>query len=210
MSKPSAVIFDVGMVLYDWNPRYLYAKVFAERSIGDDRALDAFLDTVVTRGWHFQHDAGRPFAETSAELIAQYPEHAELIAMWGPRFLETMGHPIPGMPDLVAELDAAGVPLFAITNFSGEFWKPFRAREAWLFDRFRDIVVSGDEKLMKPDPAIYTLALERFGLRAEEAVFVDDNVANVEAAAAMGIVAHHFTGVVPLRHALDMAGLLSV
>lgn len=209
MSKPTAVIFDVGMVLYDWNPRYLYAKVFAERSIGDDRALDAFLDTVVTRAWHFQHDAGRPFAETSAELIAQYPEHAELIAMWRPRFLEMMGDPIPGMPELVAELDAAGVPLFAITNFSGEFWKPFRAREAWLFDRFRDIVVSGDEKLMKPDPAIYALALERFGLRAEEAVFVDDNVANVAAAAAMGIAAHHFVGAESLRSDLATFGLLA-
>jgi 2-haloacid dehalogenase len=200
--RPTAVIFDVGMVLYDWNPRYLYAKVFAERSIGDDRALDAFLDTVVTRAWHFQHDAGRPFAETSAELIAQFPEHADLIALWGPRFLETLGDPIPGMPDLVAELDAAGVPLFAITNFSGEFWKPFRAREAWLFDRFRDIIVSGDEKLMKPDPAIYALALARFGLRAEEAVFVDDNAANVAAAAAMGMTAHHFRSAGPLRHAL--------
>jgi len=206
---PHAVIFDVGMVLYDWNPRYLYAKVFAERSIGDDRALDAFLDTVVTWDWHCQHDAGRPFAETSAELIAQYPEHAELIALWGPRFLETMGDPIPGMPELVAELGDAGVPLFAITNFSGEFWKPFRAREAWLFDRFRDIVVSGDEKLIKPDPAIYALALDRFGLRAEEAVFVDDNAANVDAAKAMGMAAHHFAGVAPLRRALDLAGLLS-
>ena len=208
-TRPAAVIFDVGMVLYDWNPRYLYAKVFAERSIGDDRALDAFLDTVVTRAWHFQHDAGRPFAETSAELIAQYPEHAELIAMWGPRFLEMMGDPIPGMPELVAELDAAGVPLFAITNFSGEFWRPFRAREAWLFDRFRDIVVSGDEKLIKPDPAIYTLALERFGLQAEEAMFVDDNVANVEAAAAMGIAAHHFVGAESLRSDLATVGLLA-
>ncbi|MBY0284774.1 MAG: HAD-IA family hydrolase [Sphingomonas sp.] len=209
MSKPTAVIFDVGMVLYDWNPRYLYAKVFTERSIGDDRALDAFLDTVVTRAWHFQHDAGRPFAETSVELIAEFPEHAELIAMWGPRFLETMGDPIPGMPELVAELDAAGVPLFAITNFSGEFWRPFRAREAWLFDRFRDIVVSGDEKLMKPDPAIYTLALERFGLQAEEAMFVDDNVANVEAAAAMGIAAHHFVGAESLRSDLATVGILA-
>ncbi len=208
-TRPTAVIFDVGMVLYDWDPRYLYAKVFAERLIGGDRALDAFLDIVVTRAWHFQHDAGRPFAETSAELIAQYPEHAELIAMWGPRFLETMGDPIPGMPELVAQLDDAGVPLFAITNFSGEFWKPFRAREAWLFDRFRDIVVSGDEKLIKPDPAIYTLALERFGLRAEEAVFVDDNAANVEAAALMGIGAHLFVGAESLRSDLATFGLLA-
>lgn len=207
-TRPTTVIFDVGMVLYDWNPRYLYAKVFAERSIGDDRVLDAFLEHVVTRAWHFQHDAGRPFAETSAELIAQFPEHAELIAMWGPRFLETMGDPIPGMPELVAELDDAGVPLFAITNFSAEFWKPFRAREAWLFDRFRDIVVSGDEKLIKPDPAIYELALQRFGLRAEEAFFIDDNAANVDAARAMGIASHHFTTAALLRPDMAAQGLM--
>src|SRR3546814_1315948 len=101
--------------------------------------------------------AGRPFAETSAELIARFPEHESLIAAWGPRFGETIPGPVPGMPQLVADLDSAGVPLYAITNFSGEFWPPFRAREAHLFDRFRDVVVSGDEKLVKPDPAIYEI-----------------------------------------------------
>ncbi|OYY91215.1 MAG: hydrolase [Sphingomonas sp. 28-66-16] len=207
--KPSAVIFDVGKVLYDWSPRYLYATVFRERSIGDDRALDAFLRDVLTTEWHFQHDAGRPFAETSAELIAQFPEHAELIALWGPRFLETLGDPIPGMPELVAELDDAGVPLFAITNFSGEFWKPFRAREAWLFDRFQDIVVSGDEKLIKPDPAIFALALDRFGLRAAEAYFVDDNAANVDSAKALGIISHHFTDAAQLRADLAAHGVFA-
>lgn len=113
------------------------------------------------------------------------------------------------MPDLVAELDHAGVPLFAITNFSGEFWKPFRAREAWLFDRFRDIVVSGDEKLIKPDPAIFALALERFGLRAEEAVFVDDNAANVEAARAMGMAEVLFSDAGTLRNVLVACRLLA-
>ena len=133
-------------------------------SFRQGEALDAFLRDVVTTEWHFQHDAGRPFAETSAELIQRFPNHAELIAQWGPRFNETIPGPVADMPELVAELDAADVPLFAITNFSGEFWTPFRAREAALFDRFRDIVVSGDEKLIKPDPAIYRLALKRFGL----------------------------------------------
>jgi len=201
--RPHAVIFDVGMVLYQWSPRFLY-----ERLIEDDRALDAFLDTVLTRDWHYQHDAGRPFAETSAELIAQFPEHEALIAAWGPRFNETIPAAIPGMIALVEELDAAGVPLFAITNFSGEFWKPFRGREAAVFDRFRDIVVSGDEKLLKPDPAIYALALKRFGLAAGEAVFVDDNAANVEAALAVGIHAMLFTGAAAFRAELVKFELL--
>ena len=203
-AKPTTVSFDVGRVLYDWDPRFLY-----ERLIADGEALDAFLREVVTHDWHFQHDAGRDFAATSAELAAQYPHHAELIAAWGPRFLESIGDPVPGMHAIVAELDAAGVPLFAITNFSHEFWPPFRAREAALFDRFRDIVVSGTEKLVKPDAAIYALALDRFGLRAEQAVFVDDNQANVAGAAAIGMTAIQFTDAPTFRRELVALGLLN-
>jgi 2-haloacid dehalogenase len=198
-----AVIFDVGRVLVDWQIRFLY-----ERLIPEGEALDAFLRHVVTEKWHFQHDAGRPFAETSAELIALYPQHAELIALFGPRFNDTNSSAIPGMPELLAELDSAGVPLFAITNFSGELFPPFRAKYPAMFDRFRDIVVSGDEKMMKPDAAIYRLALDRFGLRAEEAVFVDDNLDNVAGAAALGIHAIHFISEPPLRAELVDLGLL--
>jgi len=197
---PIAVIFDVGKVLFDWNLRFLY-----ERLIDDDRALDAFLRDVVTFDWHVQHDAGRPFAETSAELIARFPEHEALILALYPRFNETLGPMIPGMRELVEQLDVAGVPLFAITNFSGEFFPPFRATQADLFDRFRDIVVSGDERLIKPDAAIYHLALDRFGLRAEETVFVDDNPANVAGANAVGIHGLLFTGADTLR--ADLRGL---
>ena len=204
MQQPHAVIFDVGKVLFDWEPRYLY-----ERLIGDDRALEAFLDTVVTRDWHFQHDAGRPFAETSAELIAQFPEHESLIRAWGPRFNETIcDTPIAGMAEIVADLAAAGVPLFAITNFSGEFWPPFVRQHRGLFRHFGDIVVSGDEKLTKPDPAIYHLALARFGLEPGQAVFVDDNAANVDAANALGIHGVLFSGADALRAELGRYGLL--
>jgi 2-haloacid dehalogenase len=202
--RPTSVIFDVGNVLYGWDPRFLY-----ERLIDDDRALDAFLRDVVTREWHFQHDEGRPFAETSAELSARFPEHADLIAAWGPRFNESLNGAIPGMTAIVEELDAAGVPLYGITNFSGEFWPPFRAQEAALFDRFRDIVVSGDEKMVKPAPAIYALALDRFGLEAGEAVFVDDSPANVQGAADAGIHAVLFTGAAAFRVELVRLGLLT-
>ena len=204
MAGATAVIFDVGRVLYDWDPRILYRRL-----IDDDRALDAFLRDVVTHEWHFQHDAGRDFADTSAELAALYPQHEALIAAWGPRFIESIGAPIAGMPALVDDLDAAGVPLFAITNFSHEFWPPFRAREAAMFDRFRDIVVSGVEKLVKPDPAIYRLALDRFGLEAERTVFVDDNAANVAGAADVGLIALHFTDEPTLRGELRALGLLT-
>ena len=186
---PKAVIFDIGRVLYHWDPRFLY-----ERLIPEGEALDAFLREVVTHDWHYQHDEGRDFADTSAELIARYPQHAALIAAWGPRFGESIPGPVEHMHGLVERLDAAGVPLFAITNFSHEFFPPFRAREAALFDRFRDIVVSGDEKRVKPDPALYRLALDRFGLRPDEAVFIDDNAANVAGAEAIGLRSILFIG----------------
>jgi 2-haloacid dehalogenase len=200
---PSVVIFDVGNVLFDWNPRFLY-----ERLIDDDRALDAFLRDVATKDWHFQHDAGRPFAETSAELASLHPEHADLIAAWGPRFIEQLGGMLPGMAALVDDLHARGVALYAITNFSAEFWPPFRAREAALFDRFADIVVSGDELLTKPDAAIYHLALERFGVAAADAVFVDDRADNIAGAEAVGMHGLLFTDAEALRADLARYGLL--
>lgn len=201
--RASAVIFDIGNVLFHWHPRFLY-----ERLIVDDRALSSFLDDVLTLEWHFQHDEGRDFAETSAELIALHPQHEALIAAWAPRFGESIGGAVDGMHEIVVELDEAGVPLFGITNFSHEFFPPFRAEHAHLFDRFRDIVVSGDEKLVKPDPAIYALALDRFALAPRDAVFVDDNPANVEAARAMGIDSELFVDAVSFRARLVRHGLL--
>jgi len=185
--EPRAVVFDVGHVLYDWDPRFLYEKL-----IPDPERLDWFLANVVTRAWHFQHDMGRPVADTSAELIARFPEERALIALYGPRWLETIPGPVPGTHDIVEALAAANVPIFGITNFSHEFWAMFRPT-APIFDHFQDIIVSGTERLMKPDPAIYALARQRFGLGDGEAVFIDDNRANVTGARDAGWLAHHFT-----------------
>lgn len=197
-----AVVFDVGNVLFSWDPRLLY-----ERLIDDDRALDAFVRDVVTHDWHFQHDAGRPFAETSAELIAAHPQHRALIEAWGPRFNESLGPAIDGMVDLVGDLDAAGVPIFGITNFSGEFWPPFRDTQP-VFDCFRDIVVSGTEKLVKPDAAIYRLAIDRFAMPAEDLFFIDDRADNIAGAQALGIRGHIFRDAPTLRRELETLGLL--
>lgn len=204
MAQPRAVIFDVGQVLVHWDRRNLYGRL-----IDDDRALDAFLDRVLTLDWHFQHDQGRDFAETSAELIAAHPDHAELIALWGPRFQESFGGFVAGMPELVAELDAAGVPLYAITNFSHEFWPGFRAAREEMFGRFGGIVVSGEEKVWKPEPEIYRLALDRFGLAPAEALFVDDSAKNVEGARRIGMPAVQFTDAAALRAELARYGLLA-
>ncbi len=199
----SAVVFDVGKVLVEFDPRFLYDKLIPDAG---ERA--AFLRNVVTPAWHFQHDAGRPFAETSAELSAAFPQYRTLIEAWGPRFNEAVPHLIPGMANLVGELAEAGVPIFGITNFSGEFWPPFVRREARLFDSFRDVVVSGDEKLTKPDPAIYQLARRRFGLADGEGLFVDDKRENVVAAEANGFAGHDFIDAPTLRADLVAHGLL--
>ncbi len=199
-----AVVFDVGNVLYHWSPRALY-----QRLIPEDQALDAFLRDVVTTEWHFQHDAGRPFSETSAELSAAFPQHAALIAAWGPCFGETITGQVAGMHDLVMQLDAQGMPLFGITNFSDEFWQPFVARESHLFSVFADILVSGAEKLVKPDPAIYALALKRFGLAPGEGYFIDDNEDNVRAARENGFAAHLFRDAPTLIAEMRALGIIA-
>lgn len=181
-----SVIFDVGRVLFDWDLRYLFAKL-----IPDADELEWFVTNVVTPQWHFQHDAGRPLADMLPELKAEFPDHAPLIDAYAARFNETIPAPMPGSLELVERLDAAGVPLFAITNFGHEFWEGFRPTQP-IFDRFRDIIVSGTEKLMKPDPAIYRLALDRFGIDPAGALFIDDVAANVAGAESLGIAGHLF------------------
>ena len=200
---PRAVVFDVGNVLVDWDVRAFYA-----RHIADPQRLDWFCRTVVSPQWHFQHDAGRPFAETSAELIAQFPAEADLIRRYGPQFNETITGALPGMPALVEWLAARGVPLFAITNFSAEFWPPFRAQWA-MFDHFADIIVSGAVRLTKPDAAIYQLALRQFGLAPGDGLFVDDRPENVAAANANGFVGYLFAGHDELEAELHRLNLLA-
>lgn len=189
-------------MLYDWNLRQFFEKLVPAHE------LELFLRDVVTMDWHGQHDAGRPFAETSAEHIALWPRFADAIAAFGPRFSETVTGLLPGMGEIVRDLHGNGVPLYAITNFSHEFWPPFRAREAAIFDLFADIVVSGEERLIKPDRAIYHLALRRFGLAANEALFIDDRAENVIAAEACGLHGHVFRGAADVRARLERLELL--
>ncbi len=198
-----AVVFDVGNVLYGWDP-----DAFLVRQIADDEARLRFIEETDLYGWHETLDGGRDFAEAAAELSEKFPAYAELISAWGERFGETISDPVPGVHAIVEELDARGVPLFAITNFSADFWPPFHEKERAFFSRFRDIVVSGREKLLKPDPAIYYLALDRFGLKPADALFVDDREINVEGARAVGMHAHLFVGAEDLRIRLEAEGLL--
>jgi 2-haloacid dehalogenase len=203
ISRVSAVVFDVGNVLYGWDP-----DSFLVRQIADDDARLRFIEDVDLYGWHETLDGGRPYQEAAAELEEKFPQYAELIAAWSDRFGETISGPVPGVHAIVDALFGRGVPLFAITNFSADFWPPFAAKERAFFGRFRDIVVSGEVKLLKPDPAIYYLALDRFGLRPAEALFIDDRAINVEAALAVGMKAHLFIDAADLRARLEAEGLL--
>ena len=169
-----AAVFDVGNVLYGWDP-----DAFLVRQIADDAARLRLIEEADLYGWHESLDGGRAYAEAAAELSEKFPEYAAVIAAWSDRFGETITGPVPGTHEIVEELDARGVPLFGITNFSADFWPPFRAKEEAFFARFRDIVVSGEVKLLKPDAAIYYLALDRFRLRPDEALFIDDRRINV-------------------------------
>ncbi|WP_226699402.1 HAD family hydrolase [Qipengyuania gaetbuli] len=197
-----AVVFDVGRVLYQWQIASLFEKI-----VDDEARLRTLLDEVVTEEWHFQHDRGRPLGEMVPERIALYPDFADEIRAYATRFNETIPGPVEGSHALVERLDARGVPLFAITNFGAEFWAGFRPT-APIFDRFRDIVVSGEECLAKPDPAIFALAEERFALRAAAMLFIDDNEANIEAAQGCGWQVHHFTDAAGLEHDLSARGLI--
>lgn len=197
-----AVVFDVGRVLFQWDLRHLFAKL-----IDDPVELEWFVSHVVTEEWHFQHDAGRALADMVPERVAQFPRHANLIEAYATRFNESVPGPVPGSLELVEALDARGHPLFAITNFGAEFWPVFRETQP-VFDRFREIVVSGVEKIAKPDPAIFNLAAARFGHDPEDMLFIDDNAANIASAAALGWQVHLFRESGALAEDLNARGLL--
>jgi 2-haloacid dehalogenase len=200
-SAPPTVVFDIGGVLIDWNPRYLYRKL-----LPDEAAVERFLAEVCTSAWNTEQDLGRPWAEAVAQLCARFPDQAALITAYHERWGETIGGAIDGTVAVLRELRDAGVPLYALTNFSAEKFTLARARFDFL-DWFDGIVVSGEERLGKPDPRIYRLLLDRYRLAAETTVYLDDAPANVAAARAVGMTGLRFTGPDQLRADLVQLGL---
>jgi 2-haloacid dehalogenase len=202
-SKRNVVIFDFGGVLVDWNPRYLYSKLF-----GDDEAgMERFLAEVTTPEWNLQQDAGRPWDEAVRLLSAEHPTQADLIAAYQHRWEETLGCPIDDSLHILRELKAAGHPLYGLTNWSHETFPIARQRYAF-FDCFDGIVVSGEEGMIKPNPKLYETLLERYDIDPTCAVFIDDNKINVEAAEALGIHGIHFHTPAQLRAELIELGFL--
>lgn len=197
-----AVVFDIGRVLIQWDLRALFRKLLA-----DEAEVEHVYREVVTEAWHFQHDAGRPIAEMVAERSAEFPHYAHVICAYAERFNETIPGPVPGSHELVEELVRRAVPLYAITNFGADTWAAFRPTFP-LADHFRDVVVSGVERLTKPDPAIYDLAASRFGRDPGTMLFIDDNLANVTAARDCGWHAHHFQSADLLAQDLRTRGLI--
>jgi 2-haloacid dehalogenase len=197
------VVFDIGNVLIHWDPRALYAKIFDSQA-----EVDWFLTHVCTSDWNLEQDRGRSFEAAIAEAVARHPDHAEAIAAYNHRWHETILGPIGGSVAILEELKAGGTPLYAITNFNQHKFRETIARFPFLGTCFRDIVVSGDEGVVKPDPAIYRLLLDRNGLEAASCLFIDDSPKNVAGAEAVGMKAHHFTSPEGLRAHLAGLGLL--
>jgi 2-haloacid dehalogenase len=202
MAERSIVVFDLGGVLVDWDPRYLYRKLFD----GDTEAMEEFLATVCTQSWNEEQDAGRPFADACALLKSTHPHKAELIDAWILRYDEMLAGPIAGTVEVFAELNARGVPLYALSNWSAETF-PAALKRFEFLKWFRGVMLSGDVKLLKPDPRIFKLFLKTFAIDPEVSVYIDDRAVNVETARALGMHGIVFTDAAALRKELVGLGL---
>lgn len=196
------VVFDIGKVLLEWDPRHLYRDL-----IPDPAAMERFLAEVCTPDWNRAQDGGRPWAEGEALLIARFPEQAPLIRAFRAGWHRMIPGPVPGSLELLEALRARGTPLYAITNFAADTFAECLPRFPFL-RQFRDVVVSGREGLLKPDAAIYRLLLQRNGLEASRCLFIDDSAGNARAAEDLGMRAHHFQDAEGLARTLREHGLL--
>lgn len=200
--NPKAVVFDIGGVLIDWNPAYLYRQL-----LPDDQAVQQFLNEVCTTEWNQQFDAGVKFADGIAALLETHPEKAELITAYWERWHDMLGGEISGTVKILQQLRQQGVPVHAISNWSSETYP--RAMEIFPFlADFETLIVSGREKLIKPDQAIFELFLERSGLAASDCIFIDDNTANIATAQRLGFHTEHFTDPEKLEKRLTKLGFL--
>jgi 2-haloacid dehalogenase len=205
MSGPqrTAVVFDLGGVLIDWNPRHLYRRLFA-----DEETMEEFLRGVCPQSWNERQDAGHPIAAATAQRIRMFPDHADMISAYYGRWEEMLGGAIDESVALLHRLHARGVPLYALTNWSAELFPVARRRFDFL-KMFKGIVVSGEEGLIKPDTGIFLRLLSRYALDPRSTWFIDDNPANVAAAQRLGMNGHHFCSPSALADELVAAGLLA-
>lgn len=202
-SRFTTVIFDLGGVLVDWNPRYFYRTLFN----GDEPAMEDFLTNVCSPHWNEQQDAGRTFAEATQMLKEQHPNKAELIDAWLPGYPQMLRGVIQETADILRELRDRKIRTFALSNWSAETFH-HALNQYEFFDWFDGRLISGDVKVIKPDPRIFQLLFQQFHIEPESAVYIDDTFKNVRAASKLGLHAIHFTGAVALRKELLELGLL--
>jgi 2-haloacid dehalogenase len=195
------VVFDIGGVLLDWSPNYLYDEL-----IPDADQREHFLTNIATPAWNLKQDAGRSWAEAIAELTSLHPDHAEWIEAYDTGWLRMVSGVIEDTAELLAQLQAAGVPTYALTNFSVEKWEVATATFPVLTG-FDGTVVSGVEQTVKPDEKIYRILLERYDLDPARTFYTDDVQRNVDGARAVGMDAELFTGAAVLRDQLRARGL---
>ena len=203
MTKITTIIFDLGGVLIDWNPKYVYREVFN----GDEKKVDWFLDTICTSDWNVEQDAGRTFKDATQFLISQYPQYEEWIRIYYDRWEDMLGGPIQDSVLLLNKLKKANThQLYALTNWSAEAF-PVAIERYDFLQHFEGILVSGEEKMRKPFPNIYELMLDRYRLNAEKSVFIDDNLDNVLGAQKVGMNAIQYKNSQQLINELSHLGV---
>ena len=207
MNEPSqrspAIIFDYGGVLVDWDPRYLYRKLLN----GDEQAVEQFLKEVRFFEWNVQQDAGRPFHDAILEICSRYPQHCELIRAYDQRYEESISGPIWATVEILRELKALGYPLYGLSNWPAEKFPPVRDKYEF-FSWFDDIIISGDVRLAKPDPAIFRLLSERIGHAPQDCLYIDDALHNIDVASELGFQVIHFQSADQLKDDLRALRIL--
>lgn len=203
MSKAfDTIIFDLGAVLIDWNPRYLYRKIFKT-----EEEITWFLENICTSEWNDQQDAGRSFEEATEELVAKHPEWEEPVRAWYGRWYETIPGPIHGTVDILKTIrESKNYRLYALTNWSAQTF-PWALSTFDFLHWFEGIVVSGVEKKRKPHAEFFQILFDRYNLDPNNALFIDDNLKNIEAANALGLTTIHFQSPEQLTSELKRFGV---
>lgn len=193
----TTIIFDLGGVLIDWNPKYLYRKIFT-----DEKEMEDFLENICTPDWNEEQDAGRSLQEATEMLVERHPDHKENITAYYSRWSEMLGGSIQDTVEIFRELKSAKkYELYALTNWSAETF-PIALGEYEFLSWFDGIVVSGTEKIRKPFPEFYKILLDRYEVKADEAIFIDDNKRNIDAAKKVGIDSIHYINPTQLKDEL--------
>jgi len=202
--KINTVIFDLGGVLIDWSPEYVYLKEFR----GDREQMNWFLNTVCAWEWNMNQDAGYPLAKATQERIELFPEYEKLISMYYGRWEEMLGFAHEESLAILKKLvDSPNHRVLALTNWSGETWPKAIQKFPWL-EWFEGILVSGNEGMRKPHREIYELMLSRYEIHAPEAVFIDDSLANVKGSEVVGLTGIHFSNSKKLEEDLQKLDIL--